>query len=127
MVDHLGLLITGLISAGSCTDRDGLDAMLYYHDRGKGIPKKIFGDQGYSGKSIRERISRYGIELEVVKRREKKGFSLEARRWIVERTFAWLGKFRRLSKDYEQMSLTSMSMIYLAMIRLMLKRLSAFS
>ena len=110
MVDHLGLLITGLISAGSCTDRDGLDAMLYYHDKGKGIPKKIFGDQGYSGKSIRERISRYGVELEVVKR-----------------TFAWLGKFRRLSKDYEQMSLTSMSMIYLAMIRLMLKRLSAFS
>jgi transposase len=79
--------------------------------KGKGIPKKIFGDQGYSGKSIRERIGRYGIELEVVKRREKKGFSLEVRRRIVERTFGWLGKFRRLSKDYEQISLTSMSIL----------------
>lgn len=127
MVDHLGLLIAGLVSAASCSDRDGLDALLYYHDRGKNIPKKIFGDQGYSGSSMKERIRRYGIELETVKRREKAGFTLEARRWIVERTFAWLGKFRRLSKDYEQMSHTSMSMIYLAMIRLMLKRLNAFN
>jgi putative transposase len=127
LVDQLGLLITALISASICTDRDSLDAMLYYHNKGKGIPKKIFGDQGYSGKSIRERIGRYGIELEVVKRREKMGFSIKARRRMVERTFGWLEKFRRLSKDYEQISLTRMSMIYLAMIRLMLKRLSAFS
>jgi putative transposase len=116
LVDQLGLLITALINASSCTDRDGLDAMLYYHNKGKGIPKKIFGDQGYSGKSIGERIGRYGIELEVVKRREKMGFSIKARRWIVKRTFAWLGKFRGLSKDYDQISLTSMSMIYLAVI-----------
>ena len=68
-------------------------------------------------------MNRYGVDLETVKRREQKGFVLEARRWIVERTFAWLGKNRRLSKDYELITTSSLSMIYLAMVRLMLRRI----
>jgi putative transposase len=123
LVDHLGLLIGGVISAANCGERDGLDVLLYFHQQGH-LPKKIFADQGYTGEEIRLEVKKYGIELETVKRREKKGFVLEARRWIVERTFAWLGKFRRLSKDYELITATSMSMIYLAMSRLMVKRIA---
>ena len=65
----------------------------------------------------------YGVDLETVKSRGQKNFVLEARRWIVERTFAWLGKNRRLSKDYELITTSSLSMIYLAMVRLMLRRI----
>lgn len=73
---------------------------------------------------MKMRAGQYGVELETVKRRDTTGFTVEARRWIVERTFAWFGKFRRLSKDYELVTLTSLSMMYLVMIRLMCKRIS---
>ena len=64
--------------------------------------------------------------LEIVKKADKaKGFQLLPHRWIVERTFAWLGRYRRLSKDYEVFVETSETMIRLAMIRLMLRRLAA--
>jgi putative transposase len=92
--------------------------------KGQPLPQKVFADQGYSGEDIKMRAQRYGVELETVKRREEKGFVLQAKRWIVERTFAWFGKFRRLSKDYELVTLTSLSMMYLVMARLMCKRIS---
>ena len=64
------------------------------------------------------------IELRVVLRKYKQGrFVVLARRWVVERTFGWLGRYRRLSKDYERLPETSETMIYLAMTRLMLRRL----
>jgi putative transposase len=64
--------------------------------------------------------------LEIVKKADKsEGFQVLPHRWIVERTFAWLGRYRRLSKDYEAFLETSETMIRLAMIRLMLKRLAA--
>ena len=64
--------------------------------------------------------------FEVIKRSDStKGLVVLPRRWVVERTFAWLGRYRRLSKDYEQLTQTSEAMIYAAMIRLMLKRLAA--
>jgi putative transposase len=59
----------------------------------------------------------------VLRSTEERGFVLLARRWVVERTFSWLNLSRRLSKDYEQLPQTSETMIYLAMIRLMLRRL----
>ena len=65
------------------------------------------------------------LRLEVIKRQpEQQGFVVLARRWVVERTFAWLGFHRRLSKDYEALPETSEAMIYVAMIRLMLARLA---
>jgi putative transposase len=65
------------------------------------------------------------IKLEIVKRSDdKKEFQILPWRWIVERTFAWLGKFRRLSKDYELLPKNSESFIYLAMIKIMVRRLS---
>lgn len=88
------------------------------------MPKKVYADLGYNGKAMLERMNLHGIELETIGRRDKKEFIVEAKRWIVERTFAWLGKYRRLSKDYELVTNTSMNMIYLAMSRIMSKRLS---
>ena len=88
------------------------------------LPGKVFADQGYCGEDMKIRAEKYDVSLETVKRRETQGFVLEARRWIVERTFAWFGKYRRLSKDYELVTLTSVSMMYLVMIRLMCKRIS---
>ena len=120
-MDHIGLLIAAVISSGNCGDRDGLEALLYFNS-GK-YPNKIFADRGYRGKEFREKMKHYGVDLETVKARNQKGFVLEARRWIVERTLAWLGKNRRLSKDYELITTSSLSMIYLAMVRLMLRRI----
>lgn len=122
MVDHLGLLISAVISSGNCGDRNGFEALLYF-SRGN-YPQTIFADQGYCGKEFQAQIQKHGVNLLTVKRRDKPGFMLEARRWIVERTFAWLGKCRRLSKDYELMTKSSLSMIYLGMIRLVLRRLA---
>lgn len=117
-------MIAGVVGAGNCTDRDGLDALCVLNKDRVKLPGKIYADLGYSGESMRARMARHGIELETVGRRCKKTFEVEPKRWIVERTFAWLGKCRRLSKDYELVAETSLSMIYLGMTRIMSRRLS---
>lgn len=124
MVDHLGLLISAVVSSGNCGDRDGLRALLFFQrDQQEPVPLKIFADQGYRGIDFKTELAAQGVDLEPVARSPGKGFVLQAKRWIVERTFAWLGKCRRLSKDYELITRSSLSMLYLAMIRLMLRRI----
>ena len=89
--------------------------------------KKIWADGAYSGKDLANWCQeRDGWKLEVVKRdREAEGFEVLPKRWIVERTFGWLGKSRQLSKDYERKLQTSEALIEVAMIRLMLRRLAS--
>lgn len=83
----------------------------------------IWADGGYAGKLIEWVKLNCGWVLEIVKRSDDmKGFVILPRRWIVERTFGWINKFRRLSKDYEVHIETSEAMIYLSMIHLMLHR-----
>ena len=84
--------------------------------------KLIWADGGYSGQLIdwARKLGRWIVQI--VKRSEP-GFVVLPKRWIVERTFAWLGKYRRLSKDYETLPESSESMIRIAMINLMLHRL----
>lgn len=86
--------------------------------------KLIWADGMYEGPTeLWARI--IGWVLQVVRRPEgSKGFSPLPRRWVVERTFAWLGRYRRLSKDYEYLTQSSETMIYIAMINLMVHRLS---
>jgi putative transposase len=60
----------------------------------------------------------------VSKKQGQKGFEVLPRRWVVERTFAWFGRYRRLSKDYEYLPTTSETMLYVAMVHLMLQRLA---
>ena len=88
--------------------------------------KKVWVDAGYDGQPFAEwALSELGWEIAVAQRPAgSRGFQIVPRRWVVERTFAWLCKFRRLSKDYEVLPETSEAWIYAAMVRIMLQRLA---
>ena len=87
--------------------------------------QRIWADGGYSGTLIEWVRKCGGWLLEIVRRRDDtRGFAVLPYRWVVERTFGWLGRYRRLSKDYEELPETSESMIYLAMVNIMARRLS---
>jgi putative transposase len=87
--------------------------------------KLIWVDAKYGGQLEEWVAKAYGFTLEVVRRpKEVKGFVVLARRWVIERTFGWLGRYRRLSRDYEGLLLTSEVLIYAAMVHLMLRRLA---
>ena len=123
MVDTEGLVLKTLITEANLDDREGLFRIL---DTGmEQFPRlqKIWVDGGYRGSQLRG-IFEYDIDIEVVKKPSAREFKVTPRRWVVERTFAWLGKNRRLSKDYEQDIKTSESMIYIGITRLMLRKAS---
>jgi putative transposase len=107
-------------------DRDG--AKLVLEKLADRFPRlqRIWADGAYAGKLVDWTKDLGQWVLEIVKRGDDVvGFEVLPHRWIVERTFAWLGRFRRLSKDYEVLIETSTAMIYVAMIRLMIRRLGA--
>jgi putative transposase len=123
-VDTLGLLLVVAVTAASLQDANSAD-IIGERMRGK-FPRltKIWVDGGYKETFINWFQQKCQWLVEVVKRREGAvGFEVQPKRWIVERTFAWLTFFRRLSKDYEYHVEMSESMIYLASIRLMMRRL----
>ena len=126
VVDTMGLLLRCVVHPADVQDRDG--AKLVLKGLAERFPRlrKIWADGGYTGQLV-EQVKDWGKwALEIVKKPESsQGFQLLPHRWIVERTFAWLGRYRRLSKDYEAFAETSETMIRLAMIRLMLRRLAA--
>jgi putative transposase len=124
-VDVIGLLLMVVVHAANIQDRDG--AMLVLGKAKGKFPRLqlIWADGGYAGKLIDWVKAKCGWILEIVKRSDDiKGFQVLPRRWVVERTLGWLNRYRRLSKDYEGLPETSESMIYAAMIHLMVRRLS---
>ena len=108
-------------------DRDGAKLVLGRLAHGFTRLRVIWADGGYAGQLIEwvRRLRRRGrLRLEIVKRGDDaKGFVVLPRRWVVERTFAWLGRCRRLSKDYEETISRSEAFVKLAMIHLMARRL----
>jgi len=124
VVDTLGLVIAVVVHAADIQDRDGAKLVLRKLAGRFSRLSLIWADGGYAGKLI-EWAAEFGQwVLEIVERsKETKGFSVLPRRWVVERTFSWLGKYRRLSKDYESLTVNSEAMIQLAMINLMIHRL----
>jgi transposase len=88
--------------------------------------ERLFADGAYSGAATAAAAKRTGkVVLEIVKRSDAaKGFVVVAKRWIVERTFGWLGRCRRLVKDFENLTRTQLAFVQLAMIRLMTRRIA---
>ena len=128
LVDTLGLILLVCVHPANIQDRDGARLLLTTLRRRFGWLRCIWADGGYAGTLvpwIRNLWPQRGTRLEIVKHGTKLScFKLLPRRWIVERTFAWLGRSRRLSKDYEHTASSSEAFIYLSMIRLMLRRLA---
>jgi putative transposase len=124
----LGWLLSVVVTAASVQDRDGAQQLLEVLRQRFARLRLIWADQAYTGDLVTWvwalRSWRH-IRLEVVKRLEGlKGFHVLPKRWIVERTFGWLNRYRRLSKDYEFLTQTSETMIRVAMIHLMIRRLA---
>jgi len=129
LVDTLGLIIGVLVTAADAGDREGLMGLLKaYFSTGVQRLKKLWVDGGYSGEPLKTWVARlkatHKVDLEVVER-QGSGFAVLPRRWVVERTFAWLLNYRRHSKDYEVLTRNSEALIQIAMIHLLLKRLAA--
>ncbi len=125
LVDTLGLLLTIVVTAASVQEREGA-RLVFARINGSGKKlRRLWVDGGYRGAPLAAWVTaRFRFVLQVVLRGEEQtGFAVLTRRWVVERTFAWLNLHRRLSKDYEVLTAHSEAMIYIAMTRLMLRRL----
>jgi len=120
-------VIAVVVHSAGIQDRDG--AKLVIKKIKKIVPrlKIIWADQGYAGKLVEWVWKIVGIKLDIVKRNPKQkrqaGFEPIPKRWIVERTFAWLGNYRRLSKNYECREDTAEIFVRLAMVHIMIRRL----
>ncbi len=122
IVDTLGLILAVVIQSASVQDRDGAISVIDKLVESWKKIIKIFADSGYRGKLIGCVKNRFKIELEIIKRDELQTFKILPKRWIVERTFAWIDTNRRNSKNYEQLNQTSVAMVHLSAIRIMLNR-----
>lgn len=129
LVDTLGLILKVVVSEANVGDREGAAWLLLAIVGLFTRLQLIWVDGGYAGVEFAAWVKRWiGVRLEVVERDPTtKGFQKLPRRWIVERTLAWLTNARRLSKDYEFHLQSSEAMIYAAMIRIMVRRLAAAS
>ena len=124
VVDSLGLLLAVVVHAADIQDRDGAKLVLAKLKGRFRRLKLIWADAGYAGQLVEWAQAFGGWVLSIVKRTEAHRFQVLPRRGVVERTLAWLGRHRRLSKDYEALTQTSEALIQVAMIYLMLHRLA---
>ena len=137
LVDTLGLLLKAHVHAADIADRDGAPLLLGKLAGAFPRLQHIWADMGYRGRAVDWIKAQLGWTVEIVKRPSKwvwcpvdeeppplPKWTTLPRRWVVERTFAWIGRYRRMSKDYEYLTETSEAFIYAAMVRLMLRRLS---
>lgn len=146
-MDTEGDLLSAYVSAANEQDAEGILKILEKWKEGREKLSLIWADQGYRRKALEETLkSSYGIKLTITRSlrpqgiwveqtnqeslrqalevlSEQRKFKIEPRRWVVERTLAWLGRNRRLSKDYEYLPEISESYLYIAMAKILLKRL----
>jgi putative transposase len=127
LVDTMGNLLKVLVHAANIGERAGAEKLLLkVPDKLWQRLEKILADGGYEGAAFQHWVEQtFAVEVEISRRPTgKQGFVLVPIRWVVERTFAWLGRYRRLSKDYERLTKNSEGMIYLASIHRLLTRLA---
>jgi putative transposase len=121
-------VLVAVVHPANIQDRDGAKLVLALIKHTFVRLRLIWADGGYAGQLldwVRSLRQRNRLKMEIVKRTDDvKGFKLLPRRWVVERTFGWLGRHRRFSKDYEYLPATSEAIITIAMIGLMIRRLA---
>ena len=121
----MGLLLVVMVTAASVQDRDGGRGILKRLHRALESVRLVFADGGYRGQLLPIAKSAWAITVEVVlKPADQRGFAVLPRRWVVERTFSWLMRQRRLVRDYERLPETHEAMVKWAMIAIMLNRLA---
>lgn len=124
LVDTQGRIFGLLVTPANVQDRDGAKALLEsVQDR---LPRlsHLWADGSYAASFVEWAKERMDLAVEIVRKpKDQEGFQVLPRRWVVERTFAWFGKYRQLSKDYERLPESSETMIYAAMIHRMVRRL----
>ena len=124
-MDTLGLVLKAFVTEANYPDRRVASWLLPLLPGKFPRLKKLWADGRYTGDWIAELPEDFPIDIEIVQREAgQRGFKVIPWRWVIERTFAWLNQYRRLSKDYEYLVTTADAMIYAAMVRLMLRRLS---
>jgi putative transposase len=139
LVDTSGLVMKAKVHPADLADREGARMVLGGVDESFPSLRHLWADAGYRGEDLRRWITEgLGLSLEIVQRKPRwvwvrndvepepipAGFEVIRRRWVVERTFAWISRNRRMSRDYESLPETGEALIYVTMVRLMLKRLA---
>jgi putative transposase len=124
LTDTMGLILSAIVHSGAIQDRDGakqlLPALLDF-----GRVHTVFADSAYGGVLLdwaKKLIPRRGLKIHIIKRTTQ-CFKILPKRWVVERTFAWLSRYRRLAKDFEAKLSHSQAMIYIASSKIMLNKL----
>lgn len=128
LTDTCGFLIFVLVHSAHIQDRDGaVDVLKAIRYRFPWL-RHIFADGGYAGQKLRDALARMGVwNIEIIKRSDTaKGFKVLPRRWVVERTFAWLGRCRRLAKDWEKSIESSTAWALIASIRMITRRTARY-
>lgn len=124
-VDTLGLLLAVMVTGAGVQDRDGACGLLSLLRERLSTIRLVWADGGYSGRLVTWAAKALGLSVTIVKRSDDtKGFAVLPRRWVVERTLAWLTRNRRLVRDYERRTDTHEAMTTIAMIALMSRRLA---
>ena len=125
LVDTLGLPLRLIIHSAGIQDRDG--ATLLFNKVKRRFPwlECIFADAGYNAQQTYEAAAANTLRLEVVRRNPNAvGFEVVKRRWVVERTFSWFGRNRRLAKDFENLAASMLAFVTLAAIQFGIRRLA---
>lgn len=124
VVDSQGLMIDVLVTEANASERLGAAVVINENQQELSSTQVVWVDQGYSGPNFARAVRQIcGAAVEVI-RRIAQTFEILPKRWVIERTFGWLNRYRRLSKDYEMHVENSEAMIYGSLIRLMIRRLA---
>ena len=126
VTDTSGLLVGAEVHPADVQDRDGARLVIEAIHQLFPWLRHLFADSVYNGPNLRDALAKFGQwTIEIVKRAaDAAGFQLLPRRWVVERTFAWLNRNRRLSKDFEASIASAKAWVYIASVQLLVRRLS---
>lgn len=127
LTDTEGFVATAVVHAADIQDRDGAPAVLAKARFRFPWLRHVFADGGYAGGKLRTALRRKGDwTIDIIRRSDRaKGFRILPRRWVVERTFAWLGRSRRLAKDWERTIESALAWLFIAHIRTLTRRLAS--